>query len=48
MKTMASGATNEIRPVVDSDEIRETAEIEQESSFHKEQNTSESDLKDKR
>ena len=48
MKTMASGATNEIRPVVDSDEIRETAEIEQESSFHKEQNTIESDLKDKR
>ena len=36
---MASGATNEIRPVVDSDEIHETAEVEQESSFHKEQNT---------
>lgn len=45
---MASEATNEIEPAIDSQEFRETPEIEQKSSSHEEQNASKSDLKDKR
>ena len=45
---MASEATNEIEPAIDSQEFCETPEIEQKSSSHEEQNASKSDLKDKR
>ena len=45
---MASEATNELGPSIDPDELRETAKNQQESFPREEQDTKESDLKDKR
>ena len=45
---MASATANEIEAGIDSNETRETAEIEKNSSSHEEQNVDESDLDDKR
>ena len=47
-RTMASATANEIEAGIDSNETRETAEIEKNSPSHEEQNVDESDLDDKR
>ena len=47
-RTMASATANEIEAGIDSNETRETAEIEKNSPSHEEQNVDASDLDDKR